>query len=305
MSSYLSSLVSTTTSRYNTLRRTLLSDEADGDTEDDTHICRVLRAYYTEKGRPFPPWLPPDPKAPQPYPSASYGKTSGPQRGSGGVGLSDLWESPQQPPAEESMTLRRAGQGRALGKGLLPRPGNTEPQNNRVAGLQAEPAGRPLPSQRAGSYQTQFPQQQSSRTESRPSLTPSSSSGSTAQERLKARLLGAGRAASPTQTGSPQSPPISHGGSSNPYATEGSHSGYDGSTRGGSGYGGNGNPYDDRGFAGGGRSVSDQKPLASATAPWSSGDERGSPANHDLPPTKGIGRWAAGSGGRLGGLGRR
>ncbi len=304
MSSYLSSLVSTTTSRYNSLRRTLLSDEADGDTEDDTHICRVLRAYYTEKGRPFPPWLPPDPKASQPYPSASYGKTSGPQRGSGGIGLSDLWESPQQPPAEESTTLRRAGQGRALGKGLPARPRNTDSYNNRVAGLQSESAGRPLPSQRVGSYQTQFPQQQSSRNESSPSPVPSSSSGTSAQERLKARLLGAARAASPTQSGGPQSPPISHVGSSNPYATGGGYAGYDASTRSGSGYGTNGNPYDGQGSAGGVRSASDQTPSVSATAPWSSsGEGRGSPASHDPPLSKGIGRWAAG--GKLGGLGRR
>ncbi|KAJ9641991.1 hypothetical protein H2199_005206 [Coniosporium tulheliwenetii] len=65
MSSYLTSLYTTTTSRYASLRRNLLSSEEDGDTEDDSHISRVLRAYYTEKGRPFPPWLPPDPKAPK------------------------------------------------------------------------------------------------------------------------------------------------------------------------------------------------------------------------------------------------
>ena len=61
MSSYLSNLLTTTTGRYNSLRRTLLSSEDDGDTEDDSHISRALRAYYTEKARPFPPWLPPDP----------------------------------------------------------------------------------------------------------------------------------------------------------------------------------------------------------------------------------------------------
>ncbi|KAI5292305.1 hypothetical protein KEM56_006336, partial [Ascosphaera pollenicola] len=48
------------------LQRTYFSGEADGDTEDDTHVCRVLRAYYIEKGQHFPSWLPPDPKAPPP-----------------------------------------------------------------------------------------------------------------------------------------------------------------------------------------------------------------------------------------------
>ncbi|MCJ1363313.1 hypothetical protein MMC16_002420 [Acarospora aff. strigata] len=297
MSSYLSSILSTTTSRYNTLRRTLLSDEADGDTEDDTHICRVLRAYYTEKGRPFPPWLPPDPKAPQQYPTASYGKSSGSQRGSGGVGLSDLWESPQQPPAEESMTLRRGGQARPLGKGLPPRLGNADSYNSRGVGLQAEAAGRPLPSQRVGSYQSQFAQQQGSRNESTPSPVPSSSSGISAQERLKARLWGATRSASPTLAGGPQSPPATPAGSSNPYATGGS---YGAGARVGSAYDGKASTYDDRVTAGPDRSVREQKPLVSATAPWTSGDEGGSAASFDPPSSTGLGRWGAGGGGRLG-----
>ncbi len=302
MSSYLSSILSTTTSRYNTLRRTLLSDEADGDTEDDTHICRVLRAYYTEKGRPFPPWLPPDPKAPQQYPSSSYGKNTAAQRGSGGVGLSDLWENPQQPPAEESMTLRRAGQARAVGKGLPPRPGNTDSHNSRGSALQPEPAGRPLPSQRVGSYQSQFPQQQVPRNESNPSPAPSSSSGTSAQERLKARLWGSARSASPTLSGGPQTPPQSQGGYSSPYATGGSYAGHDPHSKEGSAYDGTGSAYDDRGTTGGGRSASDQRPFVSATAPWTSGNEGlgGGSAHYEPPSNSGLGRWAAGGGGRSG-----
>ena len=102
MSSYFSNLLTNTTSRYNSLRRTLLSDEADGDTEDDTHISRVLRSYYTEKGRPFPPWLPPDPKAPQQAPtvfvsSSGRQQPGAAQMGRGGGALSDLWDAPSQP----------------------------------------------------------------------------------------------------------------------------------------------------------------------------------------------------------------
>lgn len=305
MSSYLSSILSTTTSRYNSLRRSLLSDEADGDTEDDTHICRVLRAYYTEKRRPFPPWLPPDPKAPQQYPSVGYGgKNSSSHRGSAGGGLSDLWESPHQPPAEERMSLRRAGQGRGLGRSLPQRPGVGDPHNSRDVGLQPQPTGRPLPSQRAGSYQSQFPQQQGLRNEDNPSPVPSNGSGISAQERLKAKLWGA-RSASPTPSGGLQSPPISQTGPNNPYTTGGSYASYGSSARGGSAYDGKGSAYGDRGAVddgGSGRSGRDQKPIVSATTPWISGDEGGGgvAASHDLPPTTGLGRWGAAGGGRLG-----
>ncbi|KAI4148643.1 MAG: hypothetical protein LQ340_005002, partial [Diploschistes diacapsis] len=65
MTSYLSSL----TSHYTSLKRLLptsLSPDADNSITDpaNSHVSRVLRAYYTEKGRPFPPWLGPDPNAP-------------------------------------------------------------------------------------------------------------------------------------------------------------------------------------------------------------------------------------------------
>ncbi|PQE09493.1 GTPase-activating GYP7 protein [Rutstroemia sp. NJR-2017a BVV2] len=64
-SSYLNSF----TSKVNSIRQNILQGEADGDTEDDTYLCRVLRTYYTnEKKAPFPPWLPPDPRGPPPAP---------------------------------------------------------------------------------------------------------------------------------------------------------------------------------------------------------------------------------------------
>ncbi|KAF2250715.1 hypothetical protein BU26DRAFT_562680 [Trematosphaeria pertusa] len=252
MSSYLNNLLTTTTSRYNSLRRQLLSDEADGDTEDDSHISRVLRAYYTEKGRPFPPWLPPDPKAPQAAPAQfvssagrGYGNMGPAQMGRGGASLNDLWDAPSQPQQQEPMSLRRA-QGRGGG---ARRPGmgdsySPEPQVQ----------GRPLPSQRAGSYQSA-----SSFRPAEPSPPPSAGSGVTAQERLKARLWGAGRSTSPAQSApSSASTSPAPGGSSmrGPFDRPG---------------GGNRPPYpEDRssGYSsGGGRQQN--TPGTSSNAPWS------------------------------------
>src|SRR5436190_14359725 len=97
------SYFSAMSSRFNNIRRTFSSDESDGDTEDDTHLCRVLRAYYIDKGRAFPPWLPPDPKTPPPvqpqYSSTQSGGRGGmgQQQVGGGRGLRELWDSqPQQ-----------------------------------------------------------------------------------------------------------------------------------------------------------------------------------------------------------------
>ncbi|PNS14396.1 hypothetical protein CAC42_3682 [Sphaceloma murrayae] len=219
MSGYLSNLLTSTTDRYNSLRRNLLTSEGDGDTEDDSHICRVLRAYYTEKSRPLPDWLPPDPKKvvtqppvqpstigssyanlwnsstpapPQPSPMLSTSANNSRSA------LSDLWDAPAQPARGASPVSLRAGRQPLGGAQHL------APQQANV---------RPLPSQRAGSYQTigargregtagpaqgfgaapaaGLSQQQSGG---------SGGAGGTAQERLKARLwgqAGGGRAASP------------------------------------------------------------------------------------------------------------
>lgn len=265
MSNYLNNLLTTTTSKYNTLRRQLLSDEADGDTEDDSHITRVLRAYYTEKGRPFPQWLPPDPKAPQAAPAqmvSSAGRGYGqmgqqpPPMGRGGLG--DLWDSPSQAPLQqqqEPMSLRRA-QGRG-GGGL--RPGNS---------LSPEPQaqGRPLPGQRAGSHQSAS----SFRTES-PSQT--GASATSAQDRLKARLWGSGKSqsASSSQNTSPaQSPGPS--GMNNPYDRPQA--------------GGGRAPYPDErsggAYSGGGRQQSDYK--MSSNSPWAGNDDPYGPSYNSAPP---------------------
>ncbi|KAH8716950.1 Sec1-binding region of Mso1-domain-containing protein [Phaeosphaeriaceae sp. PMI808] len=204
MSSYLNNLLTNTTSRYNNLRRQLLDSETDGDTEDDSHISRVLRAYYTEKGRPFPQWLPPDPKGPQPAP-AQFASSSGRQQGQAppmggrGGGLSDLWDSPQQqPPPQEPLSLRRGvgGRGGGGGGGGGARPLHGRPGMGNSLTPEPQSQGRPLPSQRAGSYQSNLGQ--GGRQHADASPPPSAGSGSTAQERLKARLWG--RSNSPAQS---------------------------------------------------------------------------------------------------------
>ncbi|KAI9762860.1 MAG: hypothetical protein M4579_000213 [Chaenotheca gracillima] len=254
MSSYLSSILTTTTSRYNSIRRTLLSDEADGDTEDDSHISRVLRAYYTEKGRPYPPWLPPDPKAPQSAPtqfvsvSGRQQPSQSPAPGRGG-GLSDLWDSPQQgPPQPESLSLRRGAQSRTPFNAGRPAQGRGPDSYQSGRSQLQPPEQRPLPSQRQGSYQTTSSQQARLQAEDNNYPRPtSSSSGTSAQERLKARLLGGGRSTSPAPSPVP-SPGLPPGEQRNQYERGGGRYG-DGSKR-------------------------EQSPYMGASAPWSStGDD--------------------------------
>ncbi|KHN95686.1 Mak16 protein [Metarhizium album ARSEF 1941] len=51
MASWYTNILTRTTSQISSLRSTLLASENDGDSEDDTHVCRVLRNYYGDKGR--------------------------------------------------------------------------------------------------------------------------------------------------------------------------------------------------------------------------------------------------------------
>ncbi|KAI6785045.1 uncharacterized protein J7T54_008139 [Emericellopsis cladophorae] len=193
MTSWYSNLLTKTSSQISNLRSTLLASEADGDTEDDTHVARVLRNYYTEKGRPFPPWLPPDPKAPpqqsvQPlYAQSGNGPMQQQQQQQqqrapqpGGGGLSSLWDNNggQQQQQQVPQSLRAGGGGRG---------GGGQP------GLMQRLDDRPSPGSRAGSIH-------SVHSTSNVSLAPSPSGGggSSAQDRLKQRLWGA-RSGSPQQ----------------------------------------------------------------------------------------------------------
>ncbi|KAJ5109887.1 hypothetical protein N7532_002532 [Penicillium argentinense] len=206
-SSYSSSSISSAlSSRLNSLRRAItLGDEKDDpDNEDCSHISNALRAYYTEKGRPFPVWLPPDPKAPQAAPARVVATTQLPGQGQApaiggrGGGLGDLWgdSGSPQPPLAQTTSLRRGRGGNA--PPLVPMhsapPGPTSTPSPPLTHAQSHspgqsgnlhPAGaRPLPSQRSGSHQPRM-------TQDRPS------GAGSAQERLRARLQG-GRSPSPS-----------------------------------------------------------------------------------------------------------
>ncbi|KAI9934037.1 hypothetical protein ASPWEDRAFT_322074 [Aspergillus wentii DTO 134E9] len=215
MSSYFSSITSSSAisnlgTRLTSLRRAItLGDEADDpDHEDCSHISNVLRAYYTEKGRPYPAWLPADPKAPAPPPSrivattqiqpSAQGQTPAIVTTGGRGGLGDLWgdSGSAQPPTSQTASLRR---GRAAGAPLsathsAPVMPSTKQQMSSSSGPSPmlHPDGpRPLPSQRAGSMQS-APQP------------PSLNRATSAQERLRQRLHG-GRSPSPSQSQSPGS----------------------------------------------------------------------------------------------------
>lgn len=136
-------MLSSLLGKTSNLRQYLPASEADGDTTDDTHICRVLRAYYEkEKGVPRPDWLPRDPKDSTP---AAYGQMGGGGRNNVSNLFADTSSPEPQQPATQSLRQNRPGGGARMG------------------GLQRrEPAGSPdgpyapqqLSSYRDGSYQS-------------------------------------------------------------------------------------------------------------------------------------------------------
>ncbi|RMZ78467.1 hypothetical protein DV737_g3890, partial [Chaetothyriales sp. CBS 132003] len=202
-----SSWSSTFSSRIATLRKALTkgAEEDDPDNEDCSHVSNVLRAYYTEKGRPFPEWLPPDPKKPAPATlpppnqygqygqfGNAYGTQSAPQsahgrRVSGGRGgLSDLWDSGPSGPvvAPAPQSLRSA---RPTPQSLRSSDSSTsQPERGELPSTYSQPGSggaRPLPSQRVGSFQN-------------------SPAALGSRDRLRARLQGGGSGrSSPSATG--------------------------------------------------------------------------------------------------------
>ena len=292
MTSYFSSL----SSRYTSLKRLLPSHntpESDNSCTDpaDSHVSRVLRAYYTEKGRPFPPWLGPDPNAPvkatpaliaQPKPSSSTASSLRSHR-SGASGLGELFNDSlaQAPLQEETLSLRsrrpvasanvRPPAFKGGSSDAIPYPSRTSPG--------PQPTARPLPSQRLGSYQNR------SSTDSGRDSGFSVAKEPSATDRLRARL-GGYRAASPGLTSSSNgfgdssaggrggfNPYEDSGGGFNPYESRGGgHTGgispYDSAPSGdGRNYGDSsfGNPY----------SAGRTQPYTAASSPWVSGDDHG------------------------------
>ena len=277
MSSYLTSL----TTHYSSLRRLLptsLSEDSDlhVNSEQDSHVSRVLRAYYTEKGRPFPAWLGPDPNASSRAPIQSLAISSassstapgslrsgrgasGQSAGGGGVGLGDLFaDSPGQGNnnSAESLSLRQR-RPNLRSPGFKGGSSDSIPYPQRVA--QSQPSQnpysssrnntpapqaniRPLPSQREGSYQTR---PGIGAAPSTSSVQSTSSTGNSVQERLKARLGGGSRGTSPVFNNSHTPPPPS---SSSSGAQE--YDPYSSSNYNLNGGGSSFNPYEDSGSSG-------------------------------------------------------
>ncbi|KAL4884045.1 hypothetical protein BJY04DRAFT_183842 [Aspergillus karnatakaensis] len=203
MSSYFSSITSSSAisnlgTRLTSLRRAITSgDEADDpDNEDCSHISNVLRAYYIEKGRSYPAWLPPDPKershAPSRVIATSNNSPSASVSSGRGGGLGDLWgdSGGAAAPPSQTASLRR-GRGVGSNQSLPSQASSTHSPSLSASSL--HPAGaRPSPGQRAGSYQSVTSDGSSQSLER----------ASSAQERLRARLHG-GRSPSPGQFSDP------------------------------------------------------------------------------------------------------
>ncbi|KAI1214822.1 Sec1-binding region of Mso1-domain-containing protein [Annulohypoxylon truncatum] len=211
MSAWYSNIVGATSSKISNLQRTFLNSEADGDTEDDTHVCRVLRSYYIEKGQPLPGWLPPDPKAPPPVaavysqPQAMGSRYGGLTQQPQGGGLSSLWDSNPVSQPQDAQSLRRGrGAPPAARMGADPRGSGSSSSSNLLRN--DDVPARPLPSQRAGSYQNT-----GGGAYARDTGTAPPAMGGSAQDRLKQRLFGGSRTASPAGSG-PFNPPPQQGG---------------------------------------------------------------------------------------------
>lgn len=199
---YFSTLLTATKTRYAAFRSDL---DADGDTEDDSHISRVLRTYYSDSGAPYPDWLgpPPNSRSQSPASSAggslrsSYGRNSAhaPPQQQHSTSLSDIWDSPAGAGSQQ-----QAGPGKRMGFGGL----MGRNQQGGGSGTQSAP---PAQGQQMGppSLRTSgrgYSQQQ----QDQGVTSPLGGAVTSAQQRIKERLWG-GRSSPVTSQNSAYAPP--------------------------------------------------------------------------------------------------
>ncbi|KAI5310836.1 hypothetical protein KEM55_009119 [Ascosphaera atra] len=167
-------------SRLSSLRRAMTGEEVDDpDNEDCSYVSNALRQYYTDKGRQYPSWLPPDPKGKIPTPQLApqlvtshstptfqgYGSQPTPSPiGRQGGGLGDLWNDSRPAGTPQAASLRR---------------GKT-PQNSSNSGLAPQPFHSPAQPSERPSTSSYFENGGGAPAARAP----------TAQERLRARLHG-------------------------------------------------------------------------------------------------------------------
>ncbi|KOS21354.1 hypothetical protein ESCO_006756 [Escovopsis weberi] len=248
MTSWYSNLLTKTSSQISSLKSTLLSSEADGDTEDDTHVCRVLRDFYAEKGRPSPPWLPPDPRggpngpgqaAPQAlYAQSQIGGQRFPgqhpqQQGPGAAGFGSLWDNSGNNHDHNNNNnnnnngghnnfhgaaghVSNGGAGAGMGPGAPGGPGGP-PAAGGLAGKRPPQLQVQTQSLRAGGARNGgmlspiAPPAQRAGSYPNPGNQTPTFGGGTAQDRLRQRLWGGARTTSPSAQGGPFQPPPSPG----------------------------------------------------------------------------------------------
>lgn len=216
---------------------------------------------------PFPAWLPPDPKAPPPvvvqpvYNStvgSRYGGMGQQGAGPGSSGLSSLWDNQAAPPPQQDpQSLRRGAGGRggaAPGGGAVNQRPNPFTSRQGPAAPTEQVQARPLPSQRAGSYQTAAPGYGRT-TSPQPAAATAAPGGRSAQEKLKDRFRNAAKSASSLNSVSSNSSAGDDGGSGNRFVNT-----VQAARQNSFGPSAGGTPSSDR-------------PVMSATAPWAGGPD--------------------------------
>ncbi|MCJ1328485.1 hypothetical protein MMC10_005162 [Thelotrema lepadinum] len=329
MTSYLHSL----TTHYTSLKRlipTSLSPDSDNSITDpsDSHVSRVLRAYYTEKGRPFPPWLGPDPNAPvkatPAFASQTLGGRSTPttasvssvnsslsarpgQRGSGGGGLGDLFDDrpasagniPDEGRGPLSLRSRKPVLGRSTAsggqQGYQSQSLSSETLPLPSSGRRGAAVAPPQPSPMARPLPSQrLGSYQNRSSESAGSFGSGGAKEQSASERLRARL-GGSRAASPAGTPSPGAGFESSSGGGGGGGNYGGFNPYEGS--GGGGGGGSFNPYENSGGGGGGAGYNPYETAGSGSRNPHGGSSGGGGKSYN---TSANSPWASGDDGGFG-----